>query len=80
VNDKNYIKITTHAAELVPTAQFGNISIGPIGIVRHIEDTGIEDLKGKLREIQTICEEVVAEDRDSAHNLIRQSTEGRYQG
>lgn len=78
MSDKAFTKITTHAAELVPTIQYGNISIGPIGIVRYIEDTGDENLKSELRATQSICEEIVAEDRKSAHNLIRQSTEGRY--
>lgn len=73
-------KISHSAAELIPTVQYGNVTVGPIVVTRYVEDNGIEDLKKEMRATQTLCEEAVAEDRQSVHALTRQSTEGRYNG
>lgn len=78
MSDKNYAKIINHAAELVPTVQFGNVTIGPIGIIRYVEDTDLDNLKKEINKSQTLCEEIVSEDRNSVQKLIRQSTDGRY--
>lgn len=80
-NGKPLIKITCSAAELIPTVQYGNVTCGPVTVARYVEDTGDnKDLKNEIRITQTLCEEAIAEDRQSVHALTRQSTEGRYQG
>src|ERR1700690_2111994 len=77
-NGVPYIQITCAAAELIPTVQYGNCSVGPIIVKRWVEDTGVDDLKKEIRATQSLCEEAVAEDRQTVHALTRQSTEGRY--
>jgi signal transduction histidine kinase len=47
--------------------------------MRYVEESSDEELKKEIRAAQTLCEEAVAEDRQSVHALTRQSTEGRYQ-
>lgn len=80
-NNRPLVKISCAASELIPTVQYGNCSVGPVVVQRYVEDTGdLKDLKNEIRATQTLCEEAVAEDRQSVHALTRQSTEGRYQG
>lgn len=87
VNEKNLIQISCAAAELIPTVQYGNVTIGPVvaKVWVPLDFKGFtEDEKASIklavRETQSICEEAVAEDRQTVHALTRQSTEGRYQG
>lgn len=80
VNNKPLIKISCAAAELIPTVQYGNCTVGPVTVTRYVEDIGIDNLKNEIRVTQSLCEEAIAEDRQSVHALTRQSTEGRYQG
>lgn len=81
INGKPLVKITCSAAELIPTVQYGNCSVGPIVVQRFVEDTGDDkNLKNEIRSTQSLCEEAVAEERQTVHALTRQSTEGRYQG
>jgi hypothetical protein len=80
VNGKPLINISCSAAELIPTIQYGNVSCGPIIVKRYVEDTGIDDdLKKQIRATQELCEEAIAEDRQTVHALTRQSEQGRYQ-
>ena len=69
------IEISSAAAELLPTRQFANCSIGPITIKKFIGDDN--NIKDEIIKIQTLCEEIVAEDRDSIQRLLRQSEGGR---
>jgi hypothetical protein len=69
------IQISSAAAELVPTRQYANVDIGPITIKKTIEDDA--NVKEEIVKIQTLCEEIVSEDRDSVHKLLRQSEGGR---
>lgn len=79
VNGKPLIQVSCAAAELIPTVQYGNVSIGPVIVKRFIEDIDDTDLKKQIRATQELCEEAVAEDRQTVHALTRQSEQGRYQ-
>jgi len=79
-NGMPLIKISCAAAELIPTMQYANVTIGPVVVHRYVEDTGdLKDIHAQVRATQSLCEEAVAEDRQTVHALTRQSTEGRYQ-
>jgi hypothetical protein len=78
-NGKPLTMISCCAAELIPTVQYGNCSIGPVIVKRFIEDNGDDDLKKQIRATQELCEEAIAEDRQTVHALTRQSEQGRYQ-
>jgi|ERR1700722_1227868 len=78
-NGKPLVRISCAASELIPTVQYGNVNVGPVSVTRYFDDTTDDDLKKNIRLTQSICEEAVAEDRQSVHALTRQSTEGRYQ-
>lgn len=78
-NGKPLAQVSCGAAELIPTVQYGNVSVGPIIVKRWVEDDGDDDLKKKVRATQELCEEAVAEDRKTVHVLTRQSEQGRYQ-
>lgn len=77
VNGKPLTRITVAAAELIPTIQYGNCLVGPVAVMRYVEENSDEELKKEIRAAQTLCEEAVAEDRQSVHALTRQSSEGR---
>jgi hypothetical protein len=71
------IQISCAATELIPTRQYANVTIGPVVVKRWIPDIGEENLKQEIRKTQALCEEAVAEDRQTVHALIRQSDGGR---
>jgi hypothetical protein len=85
VNSNGYplIRISVSAAELIPTRQYANIVVGPITVVRYIDpQIGITDeeksfITKEIHETQKLCEQAVAEDRETVHNMIRQSEQGR---
>jgi|ERR1019366_1903169 hypothetical protein len=79
-NGKPLIEIGCAAAELIPTIQYGNVSCGPVFVRRYVEDSDDNTLKAQIRATQTLCEEAIAEDRESVHALTRQSAGGRYTG
>lgn len=72
------IQISCAAAELIPTRQYANVTIGPVAVKRWIVDNGDDNLKEEIKKTQALCEEAVAEDRQTVHALIRQSDGGRY--
>lgn len=87
VEENNLVQISCAAAELIPTVQYGNVTIGPVVVkiwvpldFKGFTDDEKVSIKLAARETQSICEEAVAEDRQTVHALTRQSTEGRYQG
>lgn len=71
------VEIWVGAAELIPTRQFANVTVGPVGVRRWIAFTDIDNLKQEISNTQTLCEEAVAEARQSLHALLRQSDSGR---
>jgi hypothetical protein len=86
-NGRPFIRISSAAAELIPTVQYGNVTVGPAAVVvwvpfgfKGFNDEEKDSIKIAIRETQSLCEEAIAEDRQTVHALTRQSTEGRYQG
>jgi hypothetical protein len=65
------VEITCSAAELVPTVQFGNCTIGPVMIRRFVPDGDAEHMKRVIKETQSICDAAVADDRKTLHEQIR---------
>lgn len=65
------VKIIAGAAELVPTVQFGNATIGPVIIERFVPDGDEESIKEELKKAMQMVEVSVAEDRQTLHEQIR---------
>ncbi len=65
------VKISCAAAELIPTAQFANITVGPIVVTRFVIDASEETLMEEIRRTQKLCEAAVTEDRQTLHEQIR---------
>lgn len=65
------VKITAAAAELVPTIQYGNATIGPVMVERWVPDGPLETIKAELKRTMEIVESAVAEDRQTLHEQIR---------
>jgi hypothetical protein len=65
------VEITAGAAELVPTVQYGNATIGPVMIRRYVPDGPPETLKGELKRTMEMVEAAVAEDRETLHAQLR---------
>jgi hypothetical protein len=78
LNGKPLVRISCAAAELIPTVQYGNCGVGPVGVIRYIEDNGVDGIKQGIKETQELCEEAIAEDRKTVHAMTRQSEQGRY--
>jgi len=76
-NGKPLILISCAAAELVPTKQYGNVTVGPIVVKRWITDGDDDHVLSQIHNTQRLCERAVAEDRETVHNMIRQSEQGR---
>lgn len=65
------VKIQCSAAELVPTVQFGNVTVGPASVTRFVSAVSPEQISAALKETQEIVETAVAEDRKTVHDLMR---------
>ena len=70
------VKISCAAAELVPTQQYGNATVGPVQITFFATADGeiMFDLAGIKKAIsmgQSACERAVAEDRQTVQILAR---------
>lgn len=65
------VKITAGAAELVPTVQYGNATIGPVMVERFVPDADEAVLKGEIKRTMDLVETAVAEDRQTLHEQIR---------
>jgi hypothetical protein len=65
-------EITCQASELVPVAQYANVTIGPIAVKRTVLDTGdLDDLKQAIKEVQEVIYDVIAEDREAVEESVR---------
>jgi len=72
------MRVTSAAAELIPTQPFGNVTIGPITVTAFIQDPicGSDDewkqeARDRIRRVQEVCEESVAEERQTVALLMR---------
>lgn len=76
VNGRPMIKLTCAAAELIPTVQYGNVTVGPVSATRFVNDTDDDtELLGQFNWLQTVCERAVAEERKSIQILMRARAE-----
>lgn len=65
------VKIQAAASELVPTVQYGNVTIGPVMVTRFVADGDADHIKAWVRHTQEIAEIAVSEDRKTVHDLTR---------
>lgn len=65
------VKIQAAAAELVPTVQYGNVTVGPVVVTRFVPATTPDQIKVAIKETQEIVEEAISEDRATVHALMR---------
>ena len=71
-NGKPMIEIVAQASELVPVAQYANVTIGPVAVRRWVEDTGdADDLKAEIQATQEIVQDVISEDREAVEESVR---------
>jgi hypothetical protein len=64
-------KISCGAAELIPTVQFGNATIGPVIVTTFVRATTDEELHAEINRVQAICERAVADERQTVAALMR---------
>jgi hypothetical protein len=72
------VKISCAAAELIPSVQYGNVTVGPVQITFFASADGEalfnkDGIKRAISLGQQTCEGAVAEDRLTVHALIRSS-------
>lgn len=66
------IKVTCAAAELIPTVQYGNVTVGPVSVTRFVLDLDDDDdLLERINKVQSVCERAVAGERQSIQALMR---------
>ncbi len=72
------LKVSCCASELIPTVQYGNCSVGPLSVtcfipepVANTDQEWKEQVRSDVRRVQEVCEEAVAEERQSLHLLMR---------
>jgi hypothetical protein len=65
------VRISAASAELVPTVQYGNATIGPVIVERFVPDGDEEAIKVEIKKLQKMVETAVAEDRQTLHEQIR---------
>lgn len=78
-NGRPFVRISCAAAELIPTVPYGNVSVGPAAVVvwvpfdfKGFSDEEKNSIKIAITETQSLCEEAIAEDRQTVHALTRQ--------
>lgn len=66
------IEIMGQASELVPVAQYANVTIGPVAVRRWVEDTGDdEELHERISDVQALVMDIIAEDREAVEESVR---------
>lgn len=65
------VKIQGSAAELVPTVQYGNVTVGPVVVTRFVPAVNGEQIAAAIKETQEIVEQAISEDRKTVHDLMR---------
>jgi hypothetical protein len=63
------VKYSCSASELIPTIQYGNVLIGPVSVQRFAPDD--ENLYAVIQKTQSVCEQAVAEERQTVQTLLR---------
>lgn len=66
------MKISCAAAELIPTVQYGNVTVGPVTVTRWVTDLDDQDdLLEKINWVINVCERAVAGERRNIQTLMR---------
>lgn len=66
------IEIIAQASELVPVAQYANVTIGPVAVRRWVEDTGDDsDLSASIAACQEVVQGIIADDREAVEESVR---------
>lgn len=65
------IKIQAGASELVPTVQYGNVTVGPVLVTRFVDARTPEEIQVAVKQSQEIVEHAISEDRKTVHDLMR---------
>lgn len=68
-NGRPLIQIYCSTSELIPTMKHGNVTCGPVIVKRYVEDD--VDLRQEIIKTQTVCEEALAENRQTVHALTK---------
>ena len=59
------LRVSVSRAELVPTVQYGTCTVGPAQVVGFSADGPDESIKGALRRLRKIVEDIISEDRQT---------------
>lgn len=71
-NGKPMIKVSCGAAELIPTVQYGNVTVGPVIVTCFVPDRDDDaDLLAQINRVQSVCERAVADERQTVAALMR---------
>jgi hypothetical protein len=66
------LRVSVSQSELIPTAQYANVTLGPVQIVGFIQDGPDEAVKEQLKRLRRICDELIAEDRQTLYAELQQ--------
>lgn len=69
--EEDQFEIICQASELVPVAQYANVTIGPIAVRRTVRCDDMDSLKESIQEIQEVIYDVIAEDREAVEESVR---------
>lgn len=64
--------VTMGAQELIPTVQYGNVTVGPASVTKFVPDDP-EAIEEGLRDCVKACEQIISEERETLLTLIRGS-------
>jgi hypothetical protein len=66
------LRVSVSQSELIPTAQYANVTLGPVQVVGFITDGPDEQVKEQLRRLRRLCDESIAEDRQTLYAELQQ--------
>lgn len=69
--------ITCAASELINTGNYSNVTVGPIQVKRFVTDGDDAHLRAEIKRTQSLCEEAVAEERETIQALLRSNAAAR---
>jgi hypothetical protein len=65
------LRVSVSQSELIPTAQYANVTLGPVQVVGFIPDGPDDVVKDGLRRLRRLCDESIAEDRETLYREIQ---------
>lgn len=67
------VVVTCQASELVPVAQYANVTVGPIAVQRTYYDTGNDDdIEQMISRTQMIVTDVISTERELVEQAVRE--------